>query len=124
MFPNRFDIFLGRTLGCVLVIVVSLLVPDLIYSGFDCTQPPAPGKSSFLFRGTLRMTTNGPDLFQCGEKDSPTPSTCELFNRVYTDFESACVNSEIGFSGDYFPHAFPTFNFAYESDSFQLAYGP
>jgi hypothetical protein len=74
--------------------------------GFDCTQYPGFLKPVIGFAGAVRLGGNTDDVFRCGPAESPTPSTCELFNRVYTSHESACVNAEIAFPGDYLPGAY------------------
>lgn len=47
------------------------------------------------------------DFFNCGPKPGTTPATCLLANRVWTDEESSCVNSQIG-GPDFIPYVFDT----------------
>ena len=47
------------------------------------------------------------DFFKCGPKPGTTPETCLLANRVWTDEESSCVNSQIG-GPDFIPFVFDT----------------
>lgn len=61
----------------------------------QCSDPPLAGKSPFLLKTSMWMTTTlAPDYFACGTAAGQTPATCTLHNRVYAQAESLCVNEE------------------------------
>ena len=79
---------------------------------FNCSDPPDGGKTPQNLRGALKLgntVDTDDDVFSCGTSAAATPATCELFNRIYTDSESACINADFIFDTtlspqDYFPN--------------------
>ena len=107
---------------------LSFLIPVFVLGqvsarAFTCNDPPAG--EIILFQGAIQGFPSG-DILNCGTAAALTPTTCQLFNRVYTIRESACVNAEhtpakLPGALDYIPNAFfPRVKNSYESDVFTL----
>ena len=56
----------------------------------------SPSGDAQTLQASVWGGTLGGDPFGCGTSASPTPSTCTLYYRVYTDQESSCINREQG----------------------------
>ena len=108
--------------------LVSGMIPFLffwvspIFAQDVCDLPPG-GDIQILQTSVWGGPLSG-DFFSCGTTATPTPLTCTLYNRVYTDQESSCINREQGSTSDYLPAAYGGNLQKYVSDFVLLANWP
>jgi hypothetical protein len=105
-----------RRSAVFLLFLLTVSVPGTQLLGEDVCDLPPDGHSQ-QYRTAIWGGQYTGDPFTCGATGSPTPATCTLYNRIYTDQESACINREQGTNPpDYLPTAFGATLKNYEID--------